>query len=67
MVKVVNGKITATVELKIRGYLKRGDERTEIPLTEALEIIHDQLEYYSGSNDGSELLANVDDDQIKIH
>lgn len=60
------GEIKCTIEIDLSAYLKKGDERTEIPYEEALEMIMRQLDRLSGSNDGSELLANIGEDQIKF-
>jgi hypothetical protein len=60
------GVVNATITLDISGYLSDGDDRTEIPYEEALVLIMRELESLSGSNDGSELLANVGEDEIKF-
>lgn len=70
MVKVTKsrwgGEIKSTIELDISVYLKKGDERTEITQEEAITMVLRQLDNLSGSNDGSELLANVGEKQIKF-
>jgi hypothetical protein len=53
--RVVKGKIV----IEIEGYLPKNDTRDEISEEEAIELLETQLDHYSGSNDGSELLANA--------
>lgn len=56
--------IEADVTLKIIVSIK--DDIDEVSEREAIGMVQNQLDYYSGSNDGSELLANITDEQIKI-
>lgn len=71
MVEVKKGRygnyVDATISINIKGYLEDNDNRTEISLEEAIGIIMNNLDRLSGSNDGSELLANVQEDQIKFN
>ncbi len=70
MVKVEDGKwgksFSANICFELKGYLQKGDGRSEIPMEEAKDIIMGNLDRLSGSNDGSELLANIQEDQIRI-
>ena len=56
--------VNATITIPIQGYLDDGDDRTEIPYAEAMDLIRQSLENFAGSNDGSELFLNVNDDEI---
>ena len=56
--------VNATITIPISGFLDDDDDRTEIPYAEAIELIRQSLESFAGSNDGSELFLNVNDDEI---
>jgi hypothetical protein len=58
--------VSATITLSINGYLEEGDDRTEITYQEALDLVRQNLESLAGSNDGSEMLLNVNDDEIRF-
>jgi len=58
--------VSATITLSINGYLEEGDDRTEITYQEALDLVRQNLESLAGSNDGSEMLLNVNDDKIRF-
>lgn len=57
MIKVEDGEIS--FKIKIKAYLNHNDKRSEISLSEAIQIAKEQLEQYASSNDGSEVLANA--------
>ena len=46
-------------KIEIEAELHNSDNRTEIPLSEAINIAKRQLDYFGGSNDGSEVLMNA--------
>ena len=58
--------IEATICIKVKRYLGDQDNRTEISLEEAKGLIMRELDSLASSNDGSELLANISEDQINF-
>jgi hypothetical protein len=52
--------VDAVVSFNVTGYLRNDDDdRTEVTIEEALNIVKGQLYELAGSNDGSEVLANI--------
>ena len=59
-------KVKAKITLELSVYLKDGDKREEISEEEAKNLVLKDLDYLSGSNDGSELLANIGKEDISF-
>lgn len=66
--------VDSVVCIPIRAYLygndqfieKDGKESKYIDIDQAKELVSEQLERLSGSNDGSELLMNISSEQISF-
>lgn len=53
--RVIRGRIILNIDVE----LEDGDDREDIPDNEAKELLMQRQDELSGSNDGSELLANA--------
>lgn len=62
--KGYDGMIKAKIVIEIEIPIGSNDIRKELSRREALGLVKMELDYLSGCNDGSELLANIQDEQI---
>lgn len=53
-----------TIELNCYSHKFKYEQRDSIPDEEALKMIQEELDELAGSNDGSELLANISSNDI---